>query len=129
MTTSYNDYDLLTSSINQNFQNAISNINHKKSTQLKCKDELIKIINKDSQKIQEMLSKEKNLKKPNFSNNTIENEIFDLFNDSIGQPFSNEEFEKIKREGLRRMKQDIPPGYKDKDKDENGDYYIFYSLM
>jgi len=37
MTTSYNDYDLLTSSINQNFQNAISNINHKKVLNLNVK--------------------------------------------------------------------------------------------
>lgn len=54
-----------------------------------------------------------------------------MFNNSYGSDFNDEDYKNIKAEGIRRRDNKIPPGYagKDKDKDENGDYYIFYSMI
>ena len=79
--------------------------------------------------VNKIITKEKDEKNPSKSRDIIENEIFQLFNTSIGENFEKEEFEIIKQEGLHRMKNEIPPGYKDADKEENGDYYIFYSII
>ena len=75
------------------------------------------------------MEKEKKIKKPKFEKNSIEDNILALFNNSIGEPIVDSEYEEMKKEGLRRFKEQIPPGYKDDDKEENGDYYIFYSFM
>jgi len=67
----------------------------------------------------------------------IEEIIFELFDQKIGDPFSEEEFKMVEIEGKRRMENAIPPGYKDKNKLEehkindliNGDYYNFYAMI
>ena len=127
--TSYDEYKILSDSIKKSFKDIENEINQHKSTQLDCKTELISILEESNKKICSLLEKEKEEKKPHYESNPIEEEILSLFDNSVGQPFSEEEFEKVKKEGLKRIENKIPPGYKDKDKIENGDYYIFYSLI
>ena len=43
--------------------------------------------------------------------------------------YNQEQIDALKKEGIRRQQNELPPGYMDKDKTENGDYYIFYSMM
>lgn len=59
----------------------------------------------------------------------LEEEICQLFEGKIIDKYSDIEFESIKAEGIRRQKNQIPPGYKDEEKGENGDYYIFKQLI
>jgi len=52
---------------------------------------------------------------------SIRNELDRLFNEKIGQPFSNQELNEIYTEGVERYKYKIPPGYMD-NKDEKITY-------
>ena len=82
-----------------------------------------------------ILKNEKKSKKDGINNpkngNVIDKQILKLFNNSYGNDFSEEDYKDIKEEGIRRKDNCIPPGYagKDKNKEENGDYYIFYSMI
>lgn len=129
MVSSYKEYDILFSSLKQKIQEAKEENNKRKNNQLKCKNEINNILDKSINEIERLLEKEKKIKKPKFEKNSIEDNILALFNNSIGEPIVDSEYEEMKNEGLRRFKEQIPPGYKDDDKEENGDYYIFYSFM
>ena len=129
MVNSYKEYDILESELSKKLHEAKAEISKRKNDQLKCKSEIDNLLDRTLKKIQEALNKEKEKKKPNFNKDVIENNILELFNDSIGDQIINEEYIKMKEEGLRRIKEQIPPGYKDSTKNENGDYYIFYSLI
>ncbi len=129
MVSSYKEYETLLSSLKQKIQEAKEETNKRKNNQLKCKNEINNILDKSINEIENLLEKEKKIKKPKFEKNSIEDNILALFNNSIGEPIVDSEYEEMKKEGLRRFKEQIPPGYKDDDKEENGDYYIFYSFM
>lgn len=49
-------------------------------------------------------------------------EINSIVGNKISEEFSNEKLEEIYKEGVERYKQEIPPGYKDKDKPDNSKY-------
>lgn len=129
MIKSYNKYDEMADSIKQHFCAIKDEVNKNKNSELKCKSNISKIIDTSIKQIEELLIKEKDEKKPKFEEDKIEENIFNLFNNCIGEKYDEEEYSKIKIEGQRRFENKIPPGYKDNDKDENGDYYIFYSLI
>jgi len=127
--TSYNEYDKLNSKLKDLFSSAVQEVNVKKNSQLKSKSDITELLNQCIKKISEILEKEKEEKKPNFEKNDVEDKIIKLFDESIGNDFSPEEYINLREEGLRRIKDKIPPGYKDVEKEENGDYYIFYSMI
>lgn len=129
MVNSYNEYDNLMSSLVKKLQEAKDETNKRKNNQLKCKKDINEILDKSIEEIGKLLNDEKVNKKPKFSNDDIEKKIIKLFNNAIGEKISGSEYEKMKNEGLRRFKELIPPGYKDNAKEENGDYYIFYSII
>lgn len=129
MVNSYKEYEILLSSLKQKIQEAKEENNKRKNNQLKCKNEINNILDKSINEIEILLKKEKNIKKPKFEKNSVDEKILELFNNSIGEPIVDSEYEEMKTEGLRRFKEQIPPGYKDDGKEENGDYYIFYSFM
>lgn len=129
MVNSYNEYDTLNTSLRKKIQEAKEETNKRKNNQLNCKTEINNVLDATMKQIEEMLNKEKISKKPKFEKNAIERKMLELFNDSIGEKIAGDEFEKMKQEGIRRFEQEIPPGYKDDQKDENGDYYIFYSMI
>lgn len=123
------EYDNLSNIIITSLKKAKNEINQKKDNRLKCKDKINEIINDDIEKIEELLKEEQKEKTVVINNDNIEKVIIKLFDNNIGMPFNKEEYIKVKEEGIRRMKNNIPPGYKDKNKEENGDYYIFYSMI
>lgn len=129
MVNSYDEYTKLGNSLKDLFNTSINEINTKKNSHLKCKSEIVKILEESNKKVEELLLKEKEGKKPTFEENNVENKIIELFNTSIGTDFSEEEYINLKTEGQRRIKNKIPPGYKDDQKEENGDYYIFSSMI
>lgn len=129
MTEAYKKYDSILSDLSSQFDKCINSLNEHSDRQLKCKDEITKLLMSTKNKINAILSKEKTTKKPKFENNSVEKKILDLLNSKIGTPYDEKEYSEIYAEGKRRTIESIPPGYKDKDKEENGDYFIFYSLM
>lgn len=67
-----------------------------------------------------------------FERDPILDEILQRFDGAIGQEFTEQELKDAKIEGERRKKQQIPPGYLDKDKDNDkpyGDYYMWRQIL
>ena len=129
MNSSFKIYDSLGNDINSAINKIKNTINQQKNKQLKSKKELLTCIDNFQKQMEEYISNEKKEKEEICSENSIEQEVLSLFNNCIGAPFFGEELDNVKKEGLRRFKENIPPGYKDDSKEENGDYYIFYSMI
>ena len=129
MITSYNEYENMIKSIRKTFEEAKNVVDKRKNNQLKCKGDIYNVLEDNLKKIENLLTNEKNEKTPKFEKNEIEKHIIKIFDKCIGDDFDDKEYEEIKKEGLRRFEKKIPPGYKDNEKEENGDYYIFYSLI
>lgn len=123
------EYDDLLKKTNEELVKLNGEIDHKKNNRLKCKDELKGIITEVQNKISEILQQEKQQKESIIGNDDIEKIILSLFNKNIGLPFEEEEFLIIKEEGIRRQKNNIPPGYMDSKKEFNSDYHIFYAMI
>lgn len=107
-----------------NIINELSKISDNKIS----KNKLIESILKNRDKVLNAFECEIKKKEELFEDG-LEKNICDLINGKILNKFNDHDFQKIKSEGLRRFKECIPPGYKDSDKPENGDYYIFKSLI
>ena len=124
----YKDFERLKKDIDKNINEIIEKIESKPQKQLKCREELVKKAQKVKDELKNEIEKEEKTRKKEAKETDIEKLIFNLFNESIGKEIVGEEFQKMKEEGNRRKKEKIPPGYKDAEKEENGDYYIFYSI-
>ncbi len=96
----------------------LSKISDIKNALDRCKDRALKYINS-----------EKQTKSDFYKNHEIENNISEIFFNNFAPEYEEKEFESVKKEGLNRFDNKIPPGYMDDEKDENGDYYIFKSLI
>ena len=123
------DFDKLSDEAQKCFNTIIDKVKQQPSKRLKCKDELLKELSNSQEKIKKIILDDKTNNKDKASEEKIEGKIFGLFDNSIGTEIIGEEYENMKQEGIRRVKEELPPGYKDKTKEENGDYYIFYSMM
>lgn len=125
----HNTFDELLSETKSCFDKLSGKITMTAAKRLECKDSILDKLKKYKEEIHNIISQEKESKKEDSSEEKVEELIFKLFNNSIGEKIIGDEYEEIKREGLNRIKNKIPPGYKDSDKEENGDYYIFYSMI
>lgn len=67
----------------------------------------------------------------NTYDDTILNEIFNIFEKKVGIPLTEEEKEKYEQIGAERYEKKIPPGYMDKAKEKNkyGDFIIWKSAI
>lgn len=117
--------------INEDITNKINSvinvIDTESEKRLKCRSELENEINKVKDKIDKILKKER--EKNNFNEGDVEQLIFELFDNVLGDKIEDKEYNQVKLEGQRRFAENLPPGYKDNEKEENGDYYIFYSMI
>lgn len=70
---------------------------------------------------------------PNYlESDPILNDLSEMFAASIGECFSDEDYEKHKVEAEKRIKNKIPPGYLDKEKDGDhryGDYFLWQQIL
>lgn len=80
--------------------------------------------------------KEKNIAVNNPDSDLILEKILSLFEGKVGDPFSESEMAVIENEGRERFSKEIPPGYKDsnKQKDKNlnnvfGDYIVWKQIL
>jgi len=97
---------------------------HLSKTVLKKFEKTIKETTKD-------LEKKKDFYKKLLNNDSIHKTIATIFNNKVGDAFSDEELSKIEKEGEERYKKKIPPGFKDNDKTDNkyGDLIIWKELL
>ncbi|HBL8823278.1 TPA: DUF4935 domain-containing protein, partial [Enterobacter hormaechei] len=70
----------------------------------------------------EVLERQQELKPDVISHDSIREKFDSLFQSNIGNPYSNEELLNIYSEGLARYQNKIPPGFKDRPKDELEEY-------
>jgi len=65
------------------------------------------------------------------NNDPVLKRIMQIIGNSVGSPLSHEEHAAVAAEGLRRMKEDRPPGFKDKRKngDLNGDHMVWHQTI
>ena len=122
------EYDKYISEIEGRYEALINEINKIPEKRIFEKKKLINSINKNKEKTITSISNDKT-KKVELFNEGLEVKICNLMNNKILSKYSDEDFKKIKEEGIRRIKEQIPPGYMDNQKAENGDYHIFRSLI
>ena len=91
--------------------------------------EIKDVLEKSKDRAIKYIVSEKQTKSDFYKNHEIENNISEIFLNNLAPEYTEDEFKLIKEEGLRRFANKIPPGYMDDEKEENGDYYIFKSLM
>lgn len=73
-----------------------------------------------------------NKKDFNLLKDPILEEIIELFDDNVGEDFKDEEKSKIMEEAEKRIKDKIPPGYKDSSKDGDrkyGDFFLWKQIL
>ena len=123
------DYDKASKCLYEYKQNLINEISNIKNSRLKCKADLIKIIENNNHEMMDLINKEKVKKLKDIENSELEEEIIELFNNVTECKLKEDEYLDVLDEGQRRFVNKIPPGYKDNEKESNGDYIIFYSIM
>lgn len=57
--------------------------------------------------------------------NSIQDDILELLEGVIGEPFTQKRIDKIEKDGVERYRYDIPPGYKDKTDDNKKTYRTY----
>ncbi|HBM90613.1 MAG TPA: hypothetical protein DD400_01860 [Rhodospirillaceae bacterium] len=71
----------------------------------------------------EDLKKNKEVHTSRIFNDTIQEEIAQLFEKNVGEPYEKDRLEKIITEGEQRYKEKIPPGYKDASKFDGSEVF------
>lgn len=125
---SVEEYKKYQSKIESKYEEIINELKNISNNKLDKKDKLIESIIKNKEKVLQNFDISIDKKMEVFKSG-LEEEICQLFEGKIIDKYSDIEFESIKAEGIRRQKNQIPPGYKDEEKGENGDYYIFKQLI
>lgn len=125
---SIEEYKKYQSKIESKYEEIINELKKISNNKLAKKDKLIESVIKNKEKVLQNFDSSIDKKMEVFKSG-LEKEICQLFEGKIIDKYSDIEFESIKAEGIRRQKNQIPPGYKDEEKGENGDYYIFKQLI
>lgn len=125
---SIEEYKKYQSKIESKYEEIINELKNISNNKLAKKDKLIESVIKNKEKVLQNFDSSIDKKMEVFKSG-LEEEICQLFEGKIIDKYSDIEFESIKAEGISRQKNQIPPGYKDEEKGENGDYYIFKQLI
>jgi len=124
-------YDDINSILVENFEkNLQKQLNHYKKHPSILIDEIINIHDNFLQNVSKELEKQK-AKHPDFkTEDSVLNDITELFNNCVGEEFSKDELIKIYIEGKERYANEIPPGYKDETtKQKKGQRNIYGDLI
>ncbi len=96
------------------------------------RSQMLGAITSSFQKIKDVLYETRS-NHPNFlTHDELRERITNLFNGKVGQPYSEDNLEKIYKTGEARFKQQIPPGYKDSTKNgtrKYNDFVIWSQLL
>lgn len=125
-----NSYELLLNEFNKEIDNAFDKIlnKHTKHPIIKI-NELKKTKEKFLNEFKGELLNQKKSHVDYFKNDSILDQLTNLFENKVGSEFSDEELEVIYSEGSGRYIKKIPPGYKDTDKKNNGDRHLYGDLI
>jgi len=114
------------------------NISNGEFNKLKLKQRLPDLFNKSEElhsKIKDLLTiyrddvKKWNKEQPDVrSSDSIRKKIDELFDDKVGNPFEQENLNKIFKEGEERYNKKIPPGFEDKKEKEKADNFTYKRL-
>ena len=124
-------YDNIINEIQNNFSQIKKELNSFKKHPLINIKNIVDDLDKLDQSIQTNL-KEKQEDHPNlFSDDPLRDEITELLKGKISDPCPSDKKEKIKEEVEYRHKNEIPPGFKDYNKDENncGDLILWFQIV
>lgn len=124
-------YDDINSILIENFDKYLQKqLNHYKKHPSIIIDEIIKTHDNFLEIVANELEKQK-ANHPDFkTEDTVLNEITELFDDCVGEEFSKDELTKIYSEGKERYAKEIPPGYKDENtKQKKGLRNIYGDLI
>jgi len=93
--------------------------------------EFEEVVNKSFKQIEDKLKEWDNTVSDFVNNDPINKKIIKLFENRVGDDFSNDEIERIYKEGEKRYSEKIPPGYKDDtpDKRAKGKRNVFGDLI
>ena len=125
---SLSEYNKYISNIEKKYSDLLNELDSIPEKRISSKEKIKESIIKNKERVISSIKKEKNNKEYLFKGD-LETRICNLINTNIISKYSKSDFEKIKSEGIRRVKEEIPPGFKDSQKNENGDYHIFKSLI
>ena len=124
-------YDSINDILKENYSKVLEKqINQFKKHPAINVDTIKKLHNDFLEKVsKELLKQKKN--HPDFSNtDDILSEITNLFDNNLGEKYSEAELNKIYEEGKKRYANKIPPGFKDlEDKKNKGDNHIYGDLI
>lgn len=129
ISTVFKTFNDLSNKIKKEQDIIINEIRKKPEKQMECKKKIIDKLNNCFSEVYNIIDEEAKKQKDTSTEEVVEKMIFSLFNDVVGPKIEGDEYEQIKEEGHKRFKSQTPPGYKDDAKEENGDYYIFYSMI
>lgn len=85
--------------------------------------QLMKEVNNVFTRLRNELEQNKKLHEDRIKMDDIKESLAEIFDGSVGKPYSTEEMKKILEEGENRFSQKIPPGYKDSNKNINPDIF------
>ena len=113
---SYKKVELI---LNKVFDNLTNELNeYKKIKTLKTEDIICKI-KKDLNEAKKQLKKRKSKHPDLIKNDKILEEISELFENRVGDPYKIEQLSDIYKKGEERYNKEIPPGYRDVSKDSS----------
>jgi len=95
-------------------------------------DSLMEIMRKACKEIEKNLKKLKKKHPDLLQHDNLRDILNALLKDKIGSPYSQKKLEEIYKLGKKRYQQEIPPGFKDKDKDgirKYGDLVLWFQII
>ncbi len=122
--------------LKENLENQKKGLSDKLKTNkhpfLENANEFIEKIEKLFASISSQLDKEKEKNLEYFNKNVILNKITKLFDNKVGEKYSDDNLKNLYSEGKRRYELKIPPGYEDKGKKDElqfGDLVVWYQII
>ena len=125
---SLSEYEEYKNKILKKYGEIVDIFNDISNNKMVNKNKFIENIEKNRDEIIKSIDNEKKEKEKLFDEG-LDEKICELIDNRIIEKYQDNEFELIRSEGIRRQKEQIPPGYKDVEKGENADYYIFQQLI
>ncbi|MBN4063661.1 hypothetical protein JYT79_02655 [Cardiobacterium sp. AH-315-I02] len=115
-----------------NFESTVSQLKGNRIIPAEVADKLIEAITPIVNDAQEKIITAKNEYPEYLKQDPILEELSEMFSDSIGDGFKNEDLDSIIKEAKNRVENKIPPGYLDLDKDGNrpyGDFLLWHQIL
>lgn len=114
--------------IQDEFKTQLDKLNLRKRHSAINPDELLEKISSAFDDYSKTLEKFEEKQSDVYEDDELRNEIDSIFENKIGEPFSQAELDQIFEEGKKRYSQNRPPGYAD-ESEKKGTYYFYKNLQ